>query len=163
MPRSQRWRLWLQRATVAGPLIQSLFSTEAAMGGENPVEGLHVLASTRTVAEILGTLESLARDKGMTVFARIDFSGDAARSGLTQRPTGLLILGNPKGGTPLMLATPTVAIDLPLKVLAWEDAEGRRWVAYNEPQYLQKRHHFPPELMKNIAALAALAAAAAGP
>ena len=97
----------------------------------------------------------------MMIFARIDFSGDAARAGLTQRPTAMLLLGNPKGGTPLMVAAPTVAIDLPLKVLAWEDAEGRRWVAYNEPGYLQKRHHFPPELINNIAALGTLVAAAA--
>jgi uncharacterized protein (DUF302 family) len=72
-----------------------------------------------------------------------------------------VILGNPKGGTPLIVATPTAAIDLPLKILAWQDAEGQSWVAYNESEYLQARHGFPPELMKNIAALGALAAAAA--
>jgi uncharacterized protein (DUF302 family) len=110
----------------------------------------------------LSRLESLARARGLTIFARIDFSGDAARSGLTLRPTGLVILGNPKTGTPLMVANPTVAIDLPLKVLAWEDADGRAWVAYNESGYLQTRHHFPLELEKNIAALGALAATAAG-
>jgi uncharacterized protein (DUF302 family) len=95
------------------------------------------------------------------VFARIDFSGDAARSGLGMPASGLVLLGNPKSGTPLMVAAPTVAIDLPLKVLAWEDAEGRTSVAYNEAEYLQKRHRFPAELMKNIAALGALVAAAA--
>ena len=126
------------------------------------VEGLKVLATDRTVADVLSRVEAVAREKGMTVFAHIDFSGDAARSGLTQLPSGLVLLGNPKGGTPLMVATPSVAIDLPLKVLAWEDADGHRWVAYNEPEYLQKRHRFPPELIKNIAALANLVAAAAG-
>jgi uncharacterized protein (DUF302 family) len=117
------------------------------------------------VAEVLERTDSLARARGLTVFARIDFSGDAARSGLTLRPTGMVILGNPKAGTPLMLATPTVAIDMPLKVLAWEDADGRTWVAYNEAEYLQKRHRFPTELVKNIAALDALvtAVAAASP
>ena len=103
----------------------------------------------------------MARARGLTVFAQIDFSGDAERSGLTLRPTGLVILGNPKGGTPLIVARPTVAIDLPLKILAWQDAEGHTWVAYNEPEYVQARHRFPPELLKNIAALGALAEAAA--
>jgi uncharacterized protein (DUF302 family) len=97
----------------------------------------------------------------LTIFAQIDFSGDAERSGLALRPTGLVILGNPKGGTPLMVAAPTAAIDLPLKLLAWEDEQGKIWVAYNEPEYVQARHGFPPDLMKNIAALGALAAAAA--
>jgi uncharacterized protein (DUF302 family) len=134
------------------------------MTGPASVEGLRVVASSHPVPQALERLEKLARDKGLTVFTRIDFSGDAARAGLTQRPTGMTILGNPKGGTPLMVAAPTTAIDLPLKVLAWEEADGRCWLAYNEPAYLQKRHGFPPELMRNIAALAALvdAAAAAG-
>jgi uncharacterized protein (DUF302 family) len=76
-------------------------------------------------------------------------------------PTGLVILGNPKAGTPLMAAAPTVAIDLPLKILAWHDAEGNTWVAYNEPDYLRARHGFPEELVKNIATLGNLAQAAA--
>jgi len=131
------------------------------MSTESSVEGLRVLPTAQTVPDVLRRTESLARERGMMIFAHIDFSGDATRAGLTQRPTGMLLLGNPKGGTPLMVAAPTVAIDLPLKVLAWEDAEGQRWVAYNEPEYLQKRHRFPPELIKNIAALATLVAAAA--
>jgi uncharacterized protein (DUF302 family) len=132
------------------------------MGGQYSVEGLRIVPSSYSVPEILSRLETLARDKGLTVFAHLDFSGDAARAGLSQPPTGLVILGNPKSGTPLMVATPTVAIDLPLKVLAWEDAAGKRWVGYNEPEYLQRRHGFPSELIKNIAAVAVLAAAAAG-
>ena len=95
------------------------------------------------------------------MFAQIDFSGDAERAGLTLRPTGLVIVGNPKAGTPVMAATPTVAIDLPLKVLAWQDAEGKTWVAYNDAEYLRARHGFPAGLEKNISALDALAAAAA--
>jgi uncharacterized protein (DUF302 family) len=132
------------------------------MSTENTVQGLVVLPTQRGVADVLSRLEALARSRGLTVFARIDFSADAARAGLTLRPTGLVILGSPKAGTPLMIANPTVAIDLPLKVLAWEDAEGHAWVAYNEADYLQTRHHFPSDLLKNIAAVGALAAAAAG-
>jgi uncharacterized protein (DUF302 family) len=132
------------------------------MAMQNSVDGLRILPSNYTVPQILSRVEALARDKGLTVFAHIDFSGDAARAGLVQRPTGLVILGNPVAGTSLMLASPTVAIDLPLKILAWEDEGGKRWVGYNEPEYLQRRHHFPPELLQNIAAIAVLAAAAAG-
>ena len=125
------------------------------------VEGLRILPTQHTVAQVLQRVESAARSRGLTVFAQIDFSGDAQRAGLAMRPTGLVILGNPKSGTPLMAATPTVAIDLPLKILAWQDPEGRSWVAYNEAEYLQARHGFPDELKQNIAALGALAAAAA--
>jgi uncharacterized protein (DUF302 family) len=135
---------------------------ESVMGTETSVEGLHVLPTHRPVAATLTRIESLAKDRGLTVFARIDFSGDAARAGLTMRPMGLVVLGNPKAGTPLLTATPTIGIDLPLKLLAWEDAAGRTWLAYNEATYLQHRHALPPEFAKNIAGLAALAEAAAG-
>ncbi len=95
------------------------------------------------------------------IFARINFSADARRAGLSLRPTELLILGSPKAGTPLMAATPSLAIDLPLKVLAWQDADDRVWVSYNAPEYLQRRHGFASELLKNIAGLGALVEAAA--
>jgi uncharacterized protein (DUF302 family) len=127
------------------------------------VDGLRILPTQFTVAEVLQRVQSLARARGLTVFAQIDFSGDAERSGLALRPTGLVMVGNPKAGTPLMVATPTVAIDLPLKILAWQVAEGQFWVAYNEPEYVLARHRFPPELLKNIAALGALAETAANP
>jgi uncharacterized protein (DUF302 family) len=87
----------------------------------------------------------------MTILARIDHSGDAARVGLKMRPTELLIFGNPKGGTPLMVAAPTVALDLPLKALVWEEAEGKVWLSFNSPEYLQQRHQVPQELIGNIA------------
>jgi uncharacterized protein (DUF302 family) len=125
------------------------------------VAGLRVLPTQHTVADILKRVQSLALARGLTVFAQIDFSGDAERSGLTLLPTGLVLLGNPKSGTPLLAAAPTVGIDLPLKILAWLDADGLTWVAYNEPEYVRARHRFPPELVKNIAALGALAEAAA--
>jgi uncharacterized protein (DUF302 family) len=125
------------------------------------VEGLRVLPTKHTVADILQRVVSLSRARGLTVFAQIDFSGDAERSGLSLFPVGLVLFGNPVAGTPLIAAEPTVAIDLPLKILAWHDSEGNTWVAYNEPEYLQARHRFAPELTKNIAAIGALAAAAA--
>jgi uncharacterized protein (DUF302 family) len=125
------------------------------------VNGLRMLPTQHTVADVLRRVQTLAHARGLTVFAQIDFSGDAERSGLALLPTGLIILGNPTAGTPLMAAAPTVAIDLPLKILTWHDAEGHTWVAYNEPEYLQARHGFPAELTKNIAALGHLAQAAA--
>ena len=126
------------------------------MGTQPPVNGLTTLPANRAVTETLDRLESLAKERGLTIFARINFSADARRAGLSLRPTELLILGSPKAGTPLLAATPTLAIDLPLKVLAWEDADGRVWLSYNEPVYLQERHGFPPELLKNIAPLGVL-------
>jgi len=131
------------------------------VGAENIVPGLRILPTRHSVPDVLSRLETLARGRGLTIFSRIDFSGDAARAGLSLRPMGLVILGNPAAGTPLMVASPTLAIDLPLKVLAWQDAGDKVWVGYNEPSYLLARHHFPAELEKNIAALGALAAKAA--
>jgi len=98
--------------------------------------------------------------KGVAIFALIDHSGEAEKAGLKMRPTQLLIFGNPKGGTPLMLAAPSTAIDLPLKALVWEDADGKVWLSYNSPDYLQQRHGFPADLEKNIAAIEPLLAQA---
>jgi uncharacterized protein (DUF302 family) len=146
---------------IVSPYLHVFVLKEIAVNTNAAVDGLRILPTQRTVADVLSRVESLARARGLTVFAQIDFSGDAQRAGLALRPTGLVVLGNPKGGTPLIAATPTVAIDLPLKILAWEDAEGKTWVAYNEAEYLQARHRFPPDLVRNIAALSALAEAAA--
>jgi uncharacterized protein (DUF302 family) len=126
------------------------------------VQGLRILPTRNSVAAILKRIQDLAHERGLTIFAQIDFSGDAERAGLTLPPTGMIIFGNPKSGTPLIAATPTVAIDLPLKILAWQDASGETWIGYNDPEYLKTRHRFPPELLKNIAAVSALAGAAAG-
>jgi len=119
--------------------------------------GLAHVASRYSVPETLGRLETLAKSRGLTVFARIDFSGDAQKVGLTMRPAQLLIFGNPKAGTPVMIASPSIAIDLPLKALAWEDADGKVWLSYNTPEYLMERHGIPKELLKNISAIEALA------
>jgi uncharacterized protein (DUF302 family) len=123
-------------------------------------KGLVHVRSPHPVPESLRRLEGLATARGLTVFARIDFSGDAQRAGLQMRPAQLLLIGNPRTGTPLMIASPTVAIDLPLKVLTWEDAGGQTWLSYNTPEYLQARHGFPAELTANIAGLRGLVEAA---
>ena len=118
--------------------------------------GLIHLESKHSVDETLQRLETLLREKNVQVFALVDHSGEAAKVGLTLRPTKLLIFGNPKGGTPLMQAAPTVAIDLPLKALIWEDASGKVRLTYNDPAYLQQRHDVPAELVGNIAGVSPL-------
>jgi uncharacterized protein (DUF302 family) len=123
--------------------------------------GIKVLPAAGGVNETLDRLENLARKRGMTIFARINFAKDAAAAGLKMQPTQLLILGSPVGGTPLMLAAPSAALDLPLKVLAWADGSDRCWVSFNTPEYLQQRHGFPPALIANIAGLEKLVQAAA--
>jgi uncharacterized protein (DUF302 family) len=115
--------------------------------------GLVHLGSSRSVSETMNALESVVRDRGLNILARIDHSGDAAKAGLTLPPTELLIFGNPISGTPLMIAAPTIAIDLPLKALVWQDDHGRVWLTYNNPQYLQERHGIPDQLLKNIAGI----------
>jgi uncharacterized protein (DUF302 family) len=114
-----------------------------------------------SVDAALEKLLSLLKTKGVTVFAVVDHSGEAAKVGMEMHPTKLVIFGNPKGGTPLMLAAPSIAIDLPLKILIWEDAQGKNWVSYNSPGYLAERHNLPHELLANIAIVEVLAAAVA--
>lgn len=122
----------------------------------NAQNGLIHLASRHTLEETVQRLEALLHERGITIFARVDHSGEAAKAGLAMRPTRLLIFGSPKGGTPLMQAAPTLAIDLPLKALLWQDAEGKVWLTYNDPAYLQQRHNFPAELLPNLAGVSAL-------
>jgi len=121
-----------------------------------PDNGMVHLSSPYPVPETLRRLESLLQAKGVTIFARVDHSGEAEKAGLKMRPTQLLIFGSPKAGTPLMVAYPTLAVDLPLKALAWEDADGAVWLSYNSPEYLQQRHKFPGDLLGNIAGPGAL-------
>jgi uncharacterized protein (DUF302 family) len=118
--------------------------------------GLIHVASSRSVPETLNRLRTTLDARGLKVFALVDHSGEAEKAGLKMRPTQLLIFGSPKGGTPVMVAAPTVAIDLPLKALVWEDADGKVWVSYNSPDYLQQRHGIPADLVKNIAGVGAL-------
>ena len=125
--------------------------------------GIIRLRSAHTVAATIERLEALLKARGVMVFARIDFSGDAARAGLTLRPQQLLLFGNPKAGTPLMVAVPAVGLDLPLKALVWEDASGAVTVAYNDPAYVLRRHGVPDTLLANLAAASALIEAAARP
>jgi uncharacterized protein (DUF302 family) len=118
------------------------------------------VASPYTVDETLRRLESVLAERGVRLFALIDHSGEAEKVGMKMRPTKLVIFGNPKGGTPVMVAAPTLAIDLPLKALVWEDEGGKVWVTYNSPEYLQQRHGVPEDLVKNIAVVGALVAKA---
>ena len=117
--------------------------------------------TNHSVDETVEKLKGILQSKGVALFATIDHSGEAAKVGMKMPPTKLLIFGSPKAGTPLMLASPSVAIDLPLKILIWEDAQGKAWLSYNSPAYLQERHSIPAELMQNIAVIEALAAKAA--
>src|SRR5207249_493995 len=112
--------------------------------------------SQHSVEQTVERLTALLHAKGVTVFALVDHSGEAAKVGMKLPPTKLLIFGNPKAGTPLMLAAPSVAIDLPLKILVWEDVQGRAWLSYNSPAYLQERHGVPEALLPNIAVVEAL-------
>ena len=113
--------------------------------------------SKYSVEQTVEALSNILKSKGVAVFALIDHSGEAEKVGLKMRPTKLLIFGNPKAGTPLMLASPSSAIDLPLKLLVWEDAQSKVWVSYNSPEYLRERHGLPQELMQNIAIIEGLA------
>jgi uncharacterized protein (DUF302 family) len=122
--------------------------------------GLMQVASRRTVEETVQRLESILAERGLQLFALVDHSGEASKVGMKMRPTKLLIFGSPKGGTPVMVAAPTIAIDLPLKALVSEDENGKVWVSYNTPEYLQQRHAVPEELVKNIAGVGALVAKA---
>jgi uncharacterized protein (DUF302 family) len=121
-----------------------------------PDSGLVHFRSPYPVAETLKRLESVLQARNLTVFARVDHSGEAEKVGLTMRPTQLVIFGSPKAGTPPMIASPTLAIDLPLKALVWEDADGKVWLSYNSPDYLKRRHKIPDELVKNIAGVGAI-------
>jgi uncharacterized protein (DUF302 family) len=124
-------------------------------------EGIVKIPSHHSVDETVDKLKTILKSKGVTVFALVDHSGEAEKVGLKMPPTKLLIFGNPKGGTPLMLAAPSAALDLPLKILVAEDSDGKVWVPYNSPQYLKERHGSPLDLLQNIAVVQTLATAAA--
>lgn len=128
---------------------------------QDQINGIVDIRSNDSVDETVDKLKAILHAKGVTLFALVDHSGEAEKVGMKMRPTKLLIFGNPKSGTPLMLAAPSIAIDLPLKLLVWEDAESRVWVSYNSPAYLQQRHNLPADLLQNIAVVETLALNAA--
>jgi len=136
---------------LARPEATSMKTGEAKTG-----EGIITRPSSHSVPETLDRVEAILRSKGIKVFARVDHSGEAAAAGLTMPPTQVLIFGNPKGGTPIMLAAPTSAIDLPLKALAWTDSDGKVWLSYNDPAYLMRRYGLTEDQIKTIVPLGAL-------
>jgi len=123
--------------------------------------GLINKPSQHSVDQTVERLKNILESKGVKLFALIDHSGEAEKVGMKMRPTKLLIFGNPKAGTPLMLAAPSIAIDLPLKILIWEDTAGKVWLTYNNPEFLRERHGLPPDLMQNVSVVEALASEAA--
>jgi len=125
-------------------------------GTTDAAAGIVRIASQHPVGTTLERLESLLKERGIMIFARIDFSGDAARAGLSMRAEQMLIFGNPKAGTPLMQSAPTAGLDLPLKALVWEDADGKTSIAYNDPQYVVRRHGLDAALAANLAAVVPL-------
>jgi uncharacterized protein (DUF302 family) len=127
----------------------------------NSENGIVTIPSHQSVEGTVEKLERILQAKAVKLFALIDHSGEAEKAGMRMAPTKLLIFGNPKAGTPLMIASPSMAIDLPLKILVWEDGEGKVWISYNDTAYLQARHGLPPELIANIAVVQAMATKAA--
>src|SRR5207244_12610996 len=117
------------------------------MAGKGIVDSVSNHSVDQTVDRLKGILQS----RGLTLFALVDHSGEAEKVGIKMPPTRLLIFGSPKAGTPLMLAAPSIAIDLPLKILVWEDNQGKVWFSYNSPEYLKQRHGLPEELLQNVA------------
>ena len=144
------------------PLLLSIvLPSSAANSAANKKNGIVDVSSNHSVDKTVDKLKGMLQSKGITLFVVIDHSGEAARVGIRMPPTKLLIFGNPKGGTPPMLAAPSIALDLPLKILVWEDSQGKVWLSYNSPEYLRDRHGLPQDLLQNISAAKALATAAA--
>jgi uncharacterized protein (DUF302 family)/uncharacterized membrane protein YidH (DUF202 family) len=142
---------------------QSQNSKETSMPQAAPASGRGIIdtPSTHSVDQTVEKLREILQAKGVALFALVDHSGEAEKVGMKMRPTKLLIFGSPKAGTPLMQAAPSVAIDLPLKLLVWEDGQGKVWISYNSPEYLKERHGLPQDLLQNIAVAGALATKAA--
>jgi uncharacterized protein (DUF302 family) len=148
-------KYWWPALLFAGSIL--LVSEALAVQKE---EGIVRIPSHHSVDETVDKLKTILQSKGVTLFALVDHSGEAEKVGLKMPPTKLLIFGNPKGGTPLMLAAPSVAIDLPLKILIAKDSQGLVWISYNSAEYLKERHGLPQDLLQNIAVVQTLAAAA---
>ena len=150
----KRWQLVLLLLSIVLPI----FAADYAAHKKN---GIVDVSSNHSVDETVDKLKGILQSKGITLFVVIDHSGEASKVGIKMPPTKLLIFGNPKGGTPPMLAAPSIALDLPLKILVWEDSQGKVWLSYNSPEYLKERHGLPQDLLQNISAAKALATAAA--
>jgi uncharacterized protein (DUF302 family) len=133
-----------------GFLCMGLTIATVFAGTAHAESNLVTKPSKYSVPETIDRIERAITAKGMRIFARIDHGGEAKKVGLDMRPTELLIFGNPKGGTALMVARPTAAIDLPMKALAWEDTNGKVWLTYNSPELLHERHSVPAELTSRL-------------
>jgi uncharacterized protein (DUF302 family)/uncharacterized membrane protein YidH (DUF202 family) len=140
---------------------ETTMSQPTRKAAPEPHNGISARLSNHSVDETVDRLKSILQSKGVTLFALVDHSGEAEKVGMKMRPTKLLIFGSPKAGTPLMLAAPSIAIDLPLKILVSEDEQGKAWISYNSPVYLRQRHGIPQALLANIAVVETLAARAA--
>ena len=157
----------LARSSVSVVTIALVFAASNSRQREemrmasDAANGIISKPSNHSVDQTVDKLKSILETRGVTLFALVDHSGEAAKAGLNMRPTKLLMFGNPRAGTPVMLAAPSIAIDLPLKILVWEDDRGRVWLSYNDPAYLQRRHRVPRQLLQNIAAAETFAALAA--
>jgi uncharacterized protein (DUF302 family) len=150
-------RIW----QLAALLIGLALPVSAASNPVKKKNGIVDVPSNHSVDDTVERIKNILQTKGVTLFALIDHSGEAEKVGMKMPPTKLLIFGSPKAGTLLMLAAPSIAIDLPLKILVWEDAQGKVWLSYNSPEYLAERHDLPQDLVQNIAIVGTLAAKAA--
>ena len=145
-------------AAIASMLLLVRSRCKERIVGLGTNRGIIDKPSNHSVEQTVEKLKSILQSKGVTLFALVDHDGEAKKVGMKMRPTKLLIFGSPKAGTPLMLAKPSIAIDLPLKILVWEDRQGKVWVSYNSSDYLKERHDLPQELLQNIAVVETLAA-----
>ena len=134
---------------------------EVSSMSPNSNNGMVSRRSNHSVDETLERLTRTLESKGVTIFTIVDHSGEAEKVGMKMPPTKVVMFGSPKAGTPLMLAAPSIAIDLPLKILISEDRDGNTWVSYNSLEYLRERHGLPQELLQNIAVIETLASAMA--
>lgn len=146
---------------LAAVLVGLALPVSAASNLARKQNGIVDIPSNRSVDETVERIKGILQSKAITLFALIDHSGEAEKVGMKMRPTKLLIFGSPKAGTPLMLASLSIAIDLPLKILVWEDSTGNVWLSYNSPEYLAERHDLPQDLVQNIAVVGMLATKAA--
>ncbi len=150
----------LRNVELRGPRTSHMKSKNNAQDAASKKNGIVDVPSNHSVDETVARLKNILQSKGITLFALIDHSGEAEKVGMKMPPTKLLIFGNPKSGTPLMLAAPSIAIDLPLKILVWEDSQEKVWLSYNSTEYLAERHGLPQDLLPNIAVVGTLAAKA---